>query len=144
MSYQNQMSIKFKSRSINESFARSAVSAFVMQMDPTVEEMNDIKTAVSEAVTNCIVHAYDNEDGEIDITCVIDNDNIHITVTDTGKGIEDIEQARQPFFTSRADDERSGMGFTVMETFMDNLTVYDNKPHGTVVLMTKHIGTCSE
>lgn len=140
----NEMSIKFKSQSVNESFARSAIAAFIMQVDPTVEELNDVKTAVSEAVTNCIVHAYDDGEGEIEIKCKIVGEEIHISVYDFGKGIEDIEEAMQPFFTSKAEEERSGMGFTVMETFMDCLKVTNNTPHGTIVLMTKRIGSSSE
>lgn len=140
MKYDNEMLLRFKSKSINESFARSAVAAFILQTDPTIEEMNDIKTAVSEAVTNCIVHAYDNEDENIEIICELEGNNLHIAIADTGKGIEDIEKARQPFYTTRPEDERSGMGFTVMETFMDTLEVLKNNPKGIIVKMTKKIG----
>lgn len=140
MKFDNEVIIRFKAKSINESFARSAVSAFIMQTDPTIEEMNDVKTAVSEAVTNCIVHAYKNEEEFIEMTCGIIGDTVHIAVADTGKGIADIKKAMQPFFTTRPEDERSGMGFTVMETFMDSLEVVSNEPVGIIVKMTKKIG----
>jgi stage II sporulation protein AB (anti-sigma F factor) len=140
MKTDNEAIIRFKSKSINESFARSAVAAFIMSTDPTIEEMNDIKTAVSEAVTNCIVHAYDSPDEYIEIACKVSGDTVHITVADTGKGIEDIKKAMQPFFTTKPEEERSGMGFTVMETFMDTLVVENNTPSGLIVKMTKKIG----
>jgi stage II sporulation protein AB (anti-sigma F factor) len=134
---ENQVFIRFKAKSENEYFARNAVAAFIMQLNPTVEQLSDVKTAVSEAVTNCIVHAYDSGEEVIEIACGIDGNKLHIRITDTGKGISDIEKAMQPFFTTCPQDERSGMGFTVMETFMDSLKVEHNAPKGTVVTMTK-------
>ena len=136
----NEAVIKFKAKSENESFARSVAAAFIMPADPTIEEMNDIKTAVSEAVTNCIVHAYNSGDGNIEMTLSLSGGTVHIAVADTGKGIDDIKKAMQPFFTTRPEDERSGMGFTVMETFMDTLEVVSNTPCGITVKMTKKIG----
>ena len=119
----NQMSIKFPSRSSNEAFARQAIAAFAAQLDPTIDEINDIKTAVSEAVTNCIVHAYRNEMGYITLGAKLyDTGEIQITVRDKGCGIPDVQQARQPMFTT-GDAGRSGMGFTIMESFMDKLKV---------------------
>jgi len=144
MKFDNEVMIRFKAKSVNESFARSAVAAFVLQADPTIEEMNDIKTAVSEAVTNCIVHAYQNEEEFIEMTCGIIDEVIHISIADLGKGISDIQQAMQPFYTTKPEDERSGMGFTVMETFMDTLEVESNTPKGLIVKMTKKIGKSSD
>lgn len=140
MKTDNEAVIRFKAKSVNESFARSTAAAFIMSANPTLEEMNDIKTAVSEAVTNCIVHAYDNEDEEIEMTLSVTGNCVHIAVADSGKGINDIKQAMQPFFTTRPEDERSGMGFTVMETFMDTLTVESNSNGGLTVRMSKTIG----
>lgn len=137
MEFENQATIIFKAKSVNEYFARAAVAAFIMQLNPTVEQMNDVKTAVSEAVTNCIVHAYANKEELIEISCGIKGKELHISITDTGKGISDIEKAMQPFYTTCPQEERSGMGFTVMETFMDSLAVRHNTPKGTVVTMTK-------
>lgn len=135
----NQMSIKFQSRSNNEAFARQAVAAFAAQLDPTIEEINDIKTAVSEAVTNCIVHAYRNTLGYITVTAKLyDDGEIQIVVRDKGCGIADIQQARQPMFTT-GDAGRSGMGFTIMESFMDRLRVRSREGVGTQVTMTKRI-----
>lgn len=139
----NFMSLVLAAKSCNESFARSAVAAFAAPLNPTVDEINDIKTAVSEAVTNCIVHAYDsNQDGTITIDTKICGQVLHIAISDNGKGIEDIAKARQPFFTTkRGDDERSGLGFTVMETFMDTLLVAPNGDKGLVVKMSKAINS---
>lgn len=144
MKFNNEATIRFKAKSVNEYFARNAVAAFIMQLNPTIEQMNDVKTAVSEAVTNCIVHAYNSEDDIIEIFCGIEGEKLHIKVTDSGKGIADIEKAMQPFFTTCPEDERSGMGFTVMETFMDSLNVENNTPKGTVVYMTKIFGNSGE
>lgn len=135
--YENRVKIEFQSKSQNESFARVAVAAFVSQLDPTIEEITDVKTAVSEAVTNAIIHGYDNKDGVVTIESMIEGNEVTIIVSDSGKGIEDIEQAMQPLYTSRPDLERSGMGFTVMETFMDSLEVYSEKGTGTKVIMKK-------
>lgn len=135
----NQMSVKFPSRSSNEAFARQTIAAFAAQLDPTIDEINDIKTAVSEAVTNCIVHAYRNEMGYITLGAKLyDNGEIQITVRDKGCGIEDVQQARQPMFTT-GDAGRSGMGFTIMESFMDKLKIRSREGIGTQVTMTKQI-----
>ena len=135
----NQMSIKFPSRSSNEAFARQAIAAFAAQLDPTIDEINDIKTAVSEAVTNCIVHAYRNEMGYITLGAKLyDTGEIQITVRDKGCGIPDVQQARQPMFTT-GDAGRSGMVFTIMESFMDKLKVRSREGIGTQVTMTKQI-----
>jgi stage II sporulation protein AB (anti-sigma F factor) len=137
--YSNEMMIRFPSKSANEGFARVAVAAFVAQLDVTVEELSDIKTAVSEAVTNSIVHGYENVKGYITVECRIEDDAVHITVSDSGHGISDIEKARQPLYTSRPELERSGMGFTVMETFMDSVEVTSALGVGTTVKMKKKI-----
>ena len=133
----NSFEMKFKSLSENESFARVCVSAFCLPLDPTVEELDDIKTVVSEAVTNCIVHAYKGTVGTITLKCEIDGNRLTISVSDNGVGIEDIEKARQPFFTTCAGDERSGMGITVMESFMDEFEISNNKNAGVTVKMSK-------
>lgn len=136
----NETRILMLSRSSNESYARVAVSSFIAQLDPTVAELADIKTAVSEAVTNAVIHGYENSIGIIEITVrIFDNRLVEITVTDKGKGIEDIELARQPLFTTGNSEERSGMGFTVMESFMDNLTVESKKDEGTIITMNKQL-----
>ena len=119
----NSFSMSFLSRSSNESFARTAVSAFATQLDPTIEEISDIKTAVSEAVTNCIVHAYREKIGKIYINCsILDDGSLKVTIKDKGQGIEDIEQAMQPLYTSLG-GERAGLGFAVMESFTDKIKV---------------------
>lgn len=133
----NRMKVEFLSRSENESFARVAVAAFVSQLDPTIEEITDIKTAVSEAVTNSIIHGYGNKDGIVTIESEINDGEITIIVEDTGVGIDDLDLVMQPLYTSRPDLERSGMGFTVMETFMDNLKVESTKGTGTKIIMKK-------
>lgn len=138
---ENQMTVIFDADTENEAFARNAVAAFCVALDPTVDQINDIKTAVSEAVTNCIVHAYPDKKqrGKITITTTISDGSVHIVISDTGIGIEDVDSAMQPFFTTKPEQERSGMGFTVMESFTDSLTVERNDPTGTVVSMTKTI-----
>jgi len=138
------MKLEFLSRSNNESFSRVVVAAFAAQLDPTLEEISDIKTAVSEAVTNSIIHGYEYKEGLITIEATIDKDLIEIIIKDEGKGIDNIEQAMEPFFTSKPDLERSGMGFTVMETFMDSLQVESNEGKGTIVKMTKKIENLSD
>lgn len=141
--YDNMMKVEFLSKSQNESFARVAVAAFASQLDPTIEEITDIKTAVSEAVTNAIIHGYkDNKDGIVEITAELNKNEITIIIIDHGCGIDNIEQAREPLYTSRPDLERSGMGFTVMETFMDTLEVESNKD-GTKVRMKKKFKSVS-
>ncbi|OQB15234.1 MAG: Anti-sigma F factor [Firmicutes bacterium ADurb.Bin193] len=139
MQYSNEMKIIFPNKSSNEGFARVAVAAFAAQLDLTVEEMSDIKTAVSEAVTNAIVHGYENLKGYITVECKILDNTIEITVNDSGHGIADVEKARQPLYTSRPELERSGMGFTVMETFMDEVSVTSALGVGTTVTMKKRI-----
>lgn len=136
--YDNMMKLEFMSKSQNEGFARVAVAAFVSQLDPTIEELTDVKTAVSEAVTNAIIHGYGNDsNGVVKIQASIENNEATIIIEDSGVGIENVEVARQPLYTSRPDLERSGMGFTVMETFMDNLIVESVKGKGTKITMKK-------
>ena len=139
MKFENFMVLEFPSKASNEGFARSAVACFAAQMDPTLEELGDIRTAVSEAVTNCIVHAYVDTIGKIYITCtVFEGGTIRITVRDRGCGIADVEKARQPLYTSVGGD-RSGLGFTVMESFSDKLRVRSKQGVGTTVTIEKHI-----
>lgn len=137
----NRMKLEFLSRSENESFARVAVAAFAAPLDPTVEELTEIKTAVSEAVSNAIIHAYaEAEDGTVTVECMIDGDRrVIIIVSDSGIGIEDVELAREPLYTSKPGEERSGMGFTVMESFMDKLEVESVPDKGTRVTMIKNL-----
>ena len=135
----NKMKTEFLSKSENESFARVCVAAFVTQLEPTMEDIDDIKTAVSEAVTNSIVHGYGNDKGKIVIECTLEDKKAIISVEDFGKGIEDVQQAMEPLFTSQPEEERSGMGFTVMETFMDGIKVTSQIGKGTKVVMTKEI-----
>jgi stage II sporulation protein AB (anti-sigma F factor) len=133
----NKIKIEFLSKSQNEGFARVAVAAFATQLDPTIEEINDIKTAVSEAVTNAIIHGYDSEEEMITIEAIIDGNELTVIVSDTGKGIDNLDLALQPLYTSRPDLERSGMGFTVMDSFMDSLEVKSDKGRGTSITMKK-------
>ncbi len=137
----NRMKLEFLSRSENESFARVAVAAFAAPLDPTVEELTEIKTAVSEAVSNAIIHAYaEAEDGTVTVECMISGDRrVTIIVTDTGIGIEDVVRAREPLYTSKPGEERSGMGFTVMESFMDKLEVESAPDKGTRITMIKNL-----
>ncbi len=139
----NKMKLEFLSKSANEGFARAAVAAFVSQLDPTLEELADIKTAVSEAVTNAIVHGYGHPNGIVTILCELSQNTAKIEVCDNGKGIADIALATKPLYTQSPDSERSGMGFTVMETFMDTMTVESAPNQGTIVTLTKQIGTAS-
>ena len=139
MKYENQVTFKFPSKSINEAFARSAVACFAAQLDPTLEELGDIKTAVSEAVTNCIVHGYPDSIGVISVRCRLLKENvIDIVIKDNGKGIEDVAKARTPMFTTGG-EERSGMGFTIMESFMHELKVSSQPGKGTTVHMKRRI-----
>lgn len=139
MKFENYMTLEFPSKSTNEGFARTAVAFFAAQMDPTLEELGDIRTAVSEAVTNCIVHAYPNGLGLIYIRCRILKDNIlDVVIKDKGIGIEDIEKARKPMFTTGGAD-RSGMGFTIMESFMTSFTVVSKPGKGTTVHMRRKL-----
>ena len=139
MKFDNYMILDFPSRSSNEAFARSAVACFASQMDPNLEELGDIRTAVSEAVTNCIVHAYPNQIGTITLRCRILKDNVlDIVIKDKGVGIPDIEQARRPAYTTGG-AERSGMGFTIMESFMTNLEITSKPGKGTTVHMRRKL-----
>lgn len=139
MKFENYMILEFPSKSANEAFARSAVACFAAQLDPTLEELGDIRTAVSEAVTNCIVHAYPNDLGSITLRCRILKDNtLDVVVKDKGVGISDIEQAKKPMFTTGG-SERSGMGFTIMESFMTSFTVTSEPGKGTTVHMRRKL-----
>ena len=135
----NEMKLEFKSKSCNEAFARIAVAAFASQLDPTIEEISDIKTSVSEAVTNSIIHGYENREGDIHITCRLFEKTIDIEIVDYGKGIENIDIAKQPLYTSKPELDRSGMGFTIMENFMDEFSVESVVGLGTKVKMRKII-----
>ena len=137
--YDNEMTLELMSKSNNEAFARIAVAAFASSLDPTIEEIADIKTAVSEAVTNCIIHGYEDFTGIIKIHSVIQDNSIIIEISDRGKGIEDIETAKEPLYTSKPNLERSGMGFTIMQSFMDELEVESVLSLGTKVTMKKVI-----
>ena len=139
MKYQNFMKLSFPSKSANEGFARAAVAAFCAQLDPTVEQINDVKTSVSEAVTNCIVHGYRDTFGVIYITATIKEDTVTIKIADKGVGIEDVGKAMQPLFTTDPDGERAGIGFAVMQSFMDSVKVKSALGKGTRVVMTKKI-----
>lgn len=139
MKFDNYMTVEFPSKSANEAFARSAVACFVAQLDPTLEEIGDIRTAVSEAVTNCIVHAYPESLGVITIRCRILKDNtLDIVVKDRGVGIADVEQARRPMYTTGGSD-RSGMGFTIMESFMSSFEVSSKVGKGTTIHMRRRL-----
>ncbi len=137
---ENEMKLEIKSKSANEAFARVVVAAFASQLDPTLEELADIKTAVSEAVTNSIIHGYENQEGIIHIHCKLYERTIEIEIIDYGKGIDNLDIARQPLYTSKPELERSGMGFTIMESFMDEIKVESVSNLGTKVFMKKTIG----
>lgn len=139
MDNKNKMSLTFYNMSENEGLARIAVAGFVTRLDPTVEELSDIKTAVSEAVTNCIVHAYE-ETGPIYVECEIVENEVTILIRDEGIGIDDVKLAMEPLYSSKPEEERSGMGFAFMEIFMDDLKVISEPEQGTVVIMKKRIG----
>ncbi len=136
----NEMKLVFDSYSSNESFARMAVAAFLTELNPTLDELSDVKTAVSEAVTNSIIHGYEEIIAKIELTCCIWGNDITITIEDFGKGIADVERAREPFFTTKPELERSGMGFAFMEAFMDEVQVVSECGKGTKVMMRKRIG----
>lgn len=142
--YDNEMKIEFLSKSNNEAFARISVAAFVAQLDPTLEEIADIKTAVSEAVTNSIIHGYEERLGIVKLVCKIRENEIFIEISDSGKGIENVEIAKQPLYTTKANLERSGMGFTIMESFMDDVQVESVLGLGTKVTMRKTIKSSSK
>lgn len=135
--YDNEMSLEFLSKSSNEAFARIAVAAFASQLDPTIEEIADIKTAVSEAVTNCIIHGYEDTQGIVKIHSYLQDNSIIIEISDTGKGIEDVALAKEPLYTSKPNLERSGMGFTIMESFMNELNIESVLNLGTKITMKK-------
>lgn len=136
----NEMMLEIDSRSCNEGLARVTVAAFATQLNPTLEEVADIKTAVSEAITNCIVHAYEKDTDKIRIDCKIQGKELTVIVKDHGKGIEDVEKAMEPMFTTKPEQDRSGMGFAFMEAFMDELEVESVSGKGTIVKMKKKIG----
>ena len=139
MNRHNQMETTFLSQPENESFARVVIAAFAVQLSPTVSEIADIKTAVSEAVTNAIVHGYEGTQGMVTLRAAIDDRTLTVEVSDTGKGIRDVKQAMEPFFTTHPEQERSGMGFAVMQTFMDELHVDSTPGMGTSIRMRKRI-----
>ena len=136
---ENCMKLTVPAISENEPFVRDAVAAFCVRLDPTLDQLSDIKTAVSEAVTNCIVHAYAGGEGEIEVECAACDGALHIRISDSGRGIEDVARALEPFFTTLEGDERSGMGFTIMQTFMSEFSVRSAPGEGTVVTMKKQI-----
>ena len=141
MGTENEMKLEFDSRSCNEGFARVAVAAFCTQLNPTLEEVADIKTAVSEAITNSIIHGYDNQVKKIWIECRTENKTLFVTVRDEGRGIADVKKAMEPMFTTRPELDRSGMGFAFMEAFMDEVQVESAVGKGTIVRMKKTIGS---
>ena len=136
---ENEMKLEFVSKGSNEAFARLTVAAFASQLDPTIEELADIKTAVSEAVTNCIIHAYENRQGVIKINSKLKDNKIIIQISDNGKGIENVEAAKEPLYTTKPNLERSGMGFTIMESFMDEVNIESVVGLGTKITMKKLI-----
>ena len=140
MNYSNFMEVSFKAISINEGFARMCVAGFCLPLNPSLDELGDIKTAVSEAVTNCVVHAYPKHNGIVKMRCEIEGNLLKIEITDEGVGIKDIEKAREPFYTTKPSEERSGMGFSVMESFMDKVEVENNLTKGLKVTMYKQVG----
>ncbi len=140
MTHENEMELVFDSRSINEGFARVSVAAFLTQLNPTLEEVSDVKTAVSEAVTNAIIHGYEKEVRKIRIRCRLEGQTLYIEVEDEGKGIENVERAMEPLFTTKPELERSGMGFSFMEAFMDEIKVESTVGKGTIVKIQKNIG----
>jgi len=144
MTEQNHMKVFFNATSVNEGLARMVVAAFMTEMNPTLEQIADVKTAVSEAVTNAIIHGYDDEEKEVMLSCDRDGQQLVVTVEDQGVGIADLEEAMQPFYTSKPQLERSGMGFSFMEAFMDKLEVSSKVGEGTKVVMWKYIERESE
>jgi len=136
---QNYLNTQFAAKSINEGLARIIVAGFIMPLDPNVSEMADVKTAVSEAVTNCVIHGYEDCEGEIEMELTYNEGLLTVKIADKGKGIENIERARMPLYTSKPENDRSGMGFTVMESFMDSLNVISSIGEGTTIIMTKRL-----
>ena len=139
----NYLKLEIPALSENEPFVRGTVAAFCVRLNPSLDELSDVKTAVSEAVTNCIVHAYAGGEGKIIVECEAEGDTLHIKISDSGKGIEDVARAMEPFFTTLGDEERSGMGFTIMQTFMTDFKVESARGKGTVVSMSKRFGGAS-
>lgn len=137
--YKNSMRLEFPASSDNERFARTVAAAFILELDPTVDQLSEIKTAVSEAVTNSIIHGYDNEYGSVTMEGSIFDDTVEFVISDDGAGISDIRRAREPLFTGKPEMERSGMGFTIMEAFMDSVEVESEVGKGTRVTMSKRI-----
>ena len=144
MAEQNHMQVIFDAKSVNESLARMVVTAFMTDMNPTLEQVSDVKTAVSEAVTNAIIHGYENKEDSVELCCDRDGQQLIVTVDDHGVGIADVERARNPFYTTKPELERSGMGFTFMEAFMDKVEVCSQLGVGTKVVMWKYIERDSE
>jgi stage II sporulation protein AB (anti-sigma F factor) len=144
MLYENNLSLKFSAINENESFARLAIASFCSSRFKSIEDIADIKTVVSEAVTNAIVHGYEGKDGLVTINCKLTNDEMIIEVIDEGVGIENIEKAKMPFFTTKPELERSGMGFTVMEGFIDKMEIYSNVGSGTKVVLYKKIPSIND
>ena len=144
MAEQNHMQVIFDAKSVNESLARMVVTAFMTDMNPTLEQVSDVKTAVSEAVTNAIIHGYENKEDSVELCCDRDGQQLIVTVEDNGVGIADVERARNPFYTTKPELERSGMGFTFMEAFMDKVEVCSQLGVGTKVVMWKYIERDSE
>ena len=144
MAEQNHMQVIFDAKSVNESLARMVVTAFMTDMNPTLEQVSDVKTAVSEAVTNAIIHGYENKEDSVELCCDRDGQQLIVTVEDHGVGIADVERARNPFYTTKPELERSGMGFTFMEAFMDKVEVCSQLGVGTKVVMWKYIERDSE
>ncbi len=140
----NEMQLKVLSLSQNETFVRNAVAAFALPLEPSLDELDDVKTSVSEAVTNCIVHAYEGQEGYIDVLCKTEGNTLHIEIADSGRGIDDLARAQQPFFTTLSGEERSGMGFTIMQTFMSTFQVDSQRGAGTRVRMSKVFGAKAE
>lgn len=142
--YKNNVNIELDSNSSNEGFARMVTVAFLAPLDPTIDELSDIKTAVSEAVTNCIIHGYDNKDGKIYMRMSIKDNVFRVEIEDKGRGIEDINKAMEPMYTTKEDEDRSGMGFCFMEAFMDELKVESKVGQGTKIIMTKYIKSSND
>ena len=137
MQYENEARVYFQAKSENEFFARLFIAGFLTPLDPSLSEITEIKTSVSEAVTNAIIHGYEKQEGMVELFCGYESNHIYIEVSDTGNGISDIDQAREPLFTSKPEMERSGMGFTIMETFMDQVRVHSKPKEGTRIFMEK-------
>lgn len=137
----NEITLEFDAVSVNEGFARVAVAAFITPVNPTIEEISDVKTALSEAVTNAIIHGYEEKEGKVRVVCLLEGDRLTVEVKDKGKGIENVERAMEPLYTTKPELERSGMGFAFMEAFMDELEVESAVGEGTTVRMRKKLGT---